>query len=98
MVEIDVYKVDGYEYFTHDEKLANEFDKTMLQYKYHVVPKEYDSREEYLEECAENLSDDLGLEHSEQRVYEYLSQKEYDEYLDACENGYKGKLRRRRFW
>lgn len=95
VVEIEVYKVEEYEYFTHDDKLANKFDDIMLQYKYHVVQKEYDDRQEYLEECADNLADDLGLSYSENDALISYQENEYSEYLDAVENGYKGKFKRR---
>ena len=91
----EIYKTDKYEYFTEEEKTANKFDETMLKYEYHVVQKEYADRNEYLEECADNVADDLGLYLTEHYCLESISNKQYDEYLDAVENGYKGKMKRR---
>lgn len=91
----EVFKADKYEYFTEDEDLVNKFDETMLKYEYHVLQKEYADRKEYLEECAENVADDLGLDLSEECCLIRLSNKDYDAYLDAVENGYKGKMKRR---
>jgi hypothetical protein len=86
----EVYKTKKYEFFTHDENLANEFDKKMVKLEMKKVPESYDTKEEYYEELAYELADDLGLEYNKEGVYKYLSEKEYDEYLDAVENGYKG--------
>lgn len=91
----EIFKADKYEYFTEDEDLINKFDETMLKYEYHVVQEEYADRNEYLEECADNVACDLDLFISEAYCLESLSCKEYDDYLDAVENGYKGKMKRR---
>ena len=86
----EVYETEKYEFFTHDENLANEFDKKMVKLEMRVVPECYDTKEEYYEELAYELADNLGLEYNKEGVYKYLSEKEYDEYLNAVENGYKG--------
>lgn len=91
----EIYKADKYEFFTDDEPLVDEFDKKMLEFEYHVVPVEYDSREEYLLECAENTAEEIGLDSCEESILMRISQNEYNEYLDAVENGYKGKMKRR---
>lgn len=91
----EIYKADKYEYFTEDEKSIEKFDETMLKYEYHVVQKEYADRNEYLEECAETVAEDLGLHLSEIQCLEFLVDEDYASYEDACENGYKGKFKRR---
>lgn len=93
----EVFKADKYEYFTEDEDLVNEFDEIMLKYEYHVVQKEYADRKEYLEECAENVADDLGLYMTESDCLIDIGDRAYNEYLDVCENGYKGKFNRKRW-
>lgn len=86
----EIFKTDKYEYFTEDEKSIEKFDETMLKYEYHVIQKEYADRNEYLEECAENVADNLDLSISEEFCLKKISDKQYNEYIDAVENGYKG--------
>lgn len=58
---IEVFKTDKYEFYSTNEKMIDLFDKEILKYEYHVIDNCYDTREEYLEECAENLAEEFDL-------------------------------------
>ena len=92
----EVYKAEKYEFFTEDEKLALEFDRKMVKLEMRKVPAEYDSKEEYFQELAENLADDLGLEYSEQRVLEVLAENERAKYEYAMEQKAEWQMEMRR--
>ena len=92
----EIYKTEKYEFFTEDEKLALEFDRKMVKLEMSKVPEIYDTKEEYFQELAENLADDLGLEHSEQRVLEVLAENERAEYEYAMEQRAEHRMEMRR--
>jgi hypothetical protein len=82
----EVYETEKYGYFHTDENLINEFDSKLKAYIDNGARKDDDTIDEY----AEELSEEMELFLSEDDCLQYLSEKEYDEYLDAVENGYKG--------
>jgi hypothetical protein len=95
--EVEIFQTEKFEHFSLDEDIVNDFDDQFKAFEYHVVGEEYDTREEYLEVCAENLADNLGLYGTESGALESYGNKEYEQYLDAVEHGYKGKFRGKKY-
>ena len=92
--EIEVFKAENYQAYSTSEDDIQNFEEAMESVQYHVIQPEYDSREEYLEECEGNFSDDFDMHCEEYRAIEAFQENEYGSYLDAVENGYKGKFKR----
>lgn len=81
----EVYETEKYGFFHTDESLLNEFDSKVKKFNFLKVPDCYVSREEYHEELAANLADDLGLYDSPEQCLIELEQNERDEYEAAME-------------
>ncbi len=93
--EIEVFKADKYNRYSTCEEDIQAFDDAMESVKYHVISKEYESREEYLEECQDNFEEEFNIHCEEWQALEAYQDDEYNQYLDAVENGYRGKFRRK---
>tara|TARA_R110001606_G_scaffold355350_1_gene506264 strand:- start:1425 stop:1769 length:345 start_codon:yes stop_codon:yes gene_type:complete len=91
---IEVFKAEKYEVYTTNEDDIYKFEEVMESVQYHVIQPEYDSRDEYLEECMYNLIDDLSLHGDDIGAMEAFVEHDYGLFLDAVENGYKGKYKR----
>ena len=81
----EVYETEKYGFFHTDEKLLNEFDSKVAKFNFLKVPSCYVSREEYHEEMAGNLADDLGLYDSPEDCLQALAENERAEYEAAME-------------
>ena len=67
---VEVFKVDSYEYYTTCESLANLFDQEMSKAS-DLDLGDYDCRQEFLEDFAEDLADKMKLQSSEYDAVEY---------------------------
>jgi hypothetical protein len=92
---IEVFKAENYQAYSTSEDDIQNFEDAMEIAQYHVVHPVYESREEYLEECEYNHFEEFELYGDEYRALEAFQEHEYGIYLDAVENGYKGKFKRR---
>ena len=92
---IEVFKAEKYQAYSTSEDDIQNFEDAMESVQYHVVQPEYDSREEYLEECEYNSFEEFNIHCEEYRAIEAFQEHEHGLYLDAVENGYKGKFKRR---
>lgn len=68
--EVEVFKAENYEFYSLVESSVEDFDTKMQEYEASKTPSDYETREEYLEDSAENLADELGLYSSEFQAIE----------------------------
>lgn len=79
----EIFKTKNYDYYSMSENKIDTFDKVIKNFENKPFDGSiYDSKEEFLEETAENLADDLNLFSSEESaLIEFLeneqSEKEY---------------------
>ena len=91
---IEVFKAEKYEVYSTNEDDIHKFDESMESVQYHVIQAVYESREDYLDECFENIVDNISLHSDEVGAMGAFMENDYSLYLDAVENGYKGKYKR----
>ena len=82
----EIYKAEKCEYYHENEELIDQFDTAYARMENKLSSED-------LEEFAEDLADNLGLDYSENEALKRIADNEYENYLDAVENGYKGSYR-----
>ena len=67
----EIFKAEKHGVYSVNEKDIAIFDDKMESIQYNVIEKEYETREEYIEECLGNFVEDLGLHFSEVIINKY---------------------------